>query len=107
MIRTETSETVAAGQLRAFVERIERLAEERKTIADDIKEVYAEAHGTGFDKSAIKTIIKIRALGMDEYAERSAILDLYMTALGMIPDAEARAPAPARENITQFPARSA
>ncbi|TIL33428.1 GapR family DNA-binding domain-containing protein, partial [Mesorhizobium sp.] len=46
---TETSQTVAAGQLRAFIERIERLEEEKKTIADDIKEVFAEAKGTGFD----------------------------------------------------------
>ena len=57
---TETSQTVAAGQLRAFIERIERLEEEKKTIADDIKEVYAEAKGTGFDTKAMRTIIRLR-----------------------------------------------
>ena len=51
---TETSQTVAAGQLRAFIERIERLEEEKKTIADDIKEVYAEMKGTGFDTKAVR-----------------------------------------------------
>ena len=61
---TDTSQTVAAGQLRAFVERIERLEEEKKTIADDIKEVYAEAKGTGFDTKAVRTIIRLRSVGL-------------------------------------------
>jgi uncharacterized protein (UPF0335 family) len=52
---TETSQTVAAGQLRAFIERIERLEEEKKTISDDIKDVYAEAKGTGF-QSPLKLV---------------------------------------------------
>ncbi len=52
---TDSSQTVAAGQLRAFIERIERLEEEKKTIADDIKEVFAEAKGTGFDTKAMRT----------------------------------------------------
>ena len=80
---TETSQTVAAGQLRAFIERIERLEEEKKTITDDIKEVYAEAKGTGFDTKAVRTIIRLRKKDQAELQEEEAIIDLYMAALGM------------------------
>ena len=80
---TETSQTVAAGQLRAFIERIERLEEEKKTIADDIKEVYAEAKGTGFDTKAVRAIIRLRKKDQAERQEEEAILDLYKAALGM------------------------
>ena len=80
---TDTSKTVAAGQLRAFIERIERLEEEKKTIADDIKEVYAEAKGTGFDTKAVRTIIRLRKKDQAERQEEETILELYMNALGM------------------------
>lgn len=80
---TENSQTVAAGQLRAFIERIERLEEEKKTIADDIKEVYAECKGTGFDIRAVKQLVRIRKQDKAEREEAEAILDLYMAALGM------------------------
>ena len=80
---TDTSQTVAAGQLRAFIERIERLEEEKKTIADDIKEVYAEAKGTGFDTKAVRTIIRLRKKDQAELLEEEAIIDLYKAALGM------------------------
>ena len=80
---TETTQTVAAGQLRAFIERIERLEEEKKTIADDIKEVYAEAKGTGFDTKAVRTIIRLRKKDQAELQEEEAIIDLYKAALGM------------------------
>ncbi len=80
---TATSETVAAGQLRALIERIERLEEEKKTIADDIKEVYAEAKGNGFDTKALRTIIRIRKQDANERQEAEAVLELYMAALGM------------------------
>ena len=80
---TETSQTVAAGQLRAFIERIERLEEEKKTIADDIKEVFAEMKGTGFDTKAVRTIIRLRKQEESERQEAEAILDLYKAALGM------------------------
>jgi len=80
---TETSQTVAAGQLRAFIERVERLEEEKKTIADDIKEVFAEMKGTGFDIKAVRTIIRMRKQDHAERQEAEAILDLYMAALGM------------------------
>jgi len=81
---TETSQTVAAGQLRAFIERIERLEEEKKTIADDIKDVFAEAKGTGFDTKAMRTIIRLRKKDQAERQEEESILDLYMAALGMV-----------------------
>jgi uncharacterized protein (UPF0335 family) len=80
---TETSQTVAAGQLRAFIERIERLEEEKKTIADDIKEVFAEMKGTGFDTKAVRAIIRLRKQDQTERQEAEAILDLYKAALGM------------------------
>lgn len=77
---------VARDQLRAFVERIERLEEEKKAIADDIKEVYAEAKGNGFDTKVLRQIIRIRKQDKQERLEQEAILDLYMHALGMAPD---------------------
>ncbi|MFE0016997.1 DUF2312 domain-containing protein [Mesorhizobium sp. NPDC059054] len=81
---TETSQTVAAGQLRALIERIERLEEEKKTIADDIKDVYAEAKGTGFDTKAIRAIVRLRKQDQAERQEAESILDLYKAALGMV-----------------------
>jgi uncharacterized protein (UPF0335 family) len=81
---TETSQTVAAGQLRAFIERIERLEEEKKTISDDIKEVFAEAKGTGFDTKAMRAIIRLRKKDQAERQEEESILDLYKAALGMV-----------------------
>jgi uncharacterized protein (UPF0335 family) len=80
---TETSQTVAAGQLKAFIERIERLEEEKQTISDDIKDVYAEMKGTGFDTKAVRTIIRLRKKDAAERQEEEAILDLYKAALGM------------------------
>lgn len=80
---TETSQTIAAGQLRALIERIERLEEEKKTIADDIKDVYAEAKGAGFDVKAVRQLVRIRKQDQAERQEAEAILDLYMAALGM------------------------
>jgi len=82
-ITEPSSQTVAAGQLRAFIERIERLEEEKKTIADDIKEVYAEAKGTGFDTKAIRTLVRLRKKDQAEREEEESILDLYKAALGM------------------------
>ncbi|RWH49573.1 DUF2312 domain-containing protein [Mesorhizobium sp.] len=83
MDSTEDSQVVAAGQLRAYIERIERLEEEKQTISDDIKEVYAEAGGTGFDKKAIRKIVARRKLDAAERQEQDSILDLYEEALGM------------------------
>jgi uncharacterized protein (UPF0335 family) len=80
---TDSSQTVAAGQLRAFIERIERLEEEKKTIADDIKDVYAEMKGTGFDVKAVRQLVRLRKQDQAERQEAEAILDLYKAALGM------------------------
>ena len=81
---------VARDQLRAFVERIERLEEEKKQISDDIKDVYAEAKGTGFDVKVLRKLISLRKRDANERAEEESILDLYMQALGMqIESAEA------------------
>ena len=82
-ITNETAQTIAAGQLRAFIERVERLEEEKKTISEDIKEVYAEMKGTGFDTKAVRTLIRLRKKDQAERQEEEAILDLYKAALGM------------------------
>ncbi|AEV39265.1 hypothetical protein PSE_4763 [Pseudovibrio sp. FO-BEG1] len=74
---------VAADQLRAFIERIERLEEEKKVIADDIKDVYAEAKGNGFDVKVMRKIVSLRKRKPHEREEEEAILDLYLHALGM------------------------
>jgi uncharacterized protein (UPF0335 family) len=79
-------DAVARDQLRAFVERIERLEEEKKGISDDIKEVYAEAKGNGFDVKVLRKVIAVRKIGAAERAEQEAILDLYLQALGMLAD---------------------
>lgn len=81
---TDTSQTVAAGQLRAFVERIERLNEEARAIGDDKKEIFAEAKGTGFDTKAIKQLIRLRRMDPAARQEEESILDLYKAALGMV-----------------------
>lgn len=80
---------VAADQLRAFIERIERLEEEKKVIGDDIKDVYAEAKGNGFDVKILRTVVSLRKKQPHEREEEEAVLDLYMHALGMLgPDAD-------------------
>jgi uncharacterized protein (UPF0335 family) len=71
-------------QLKAFVERVERLEEEKKTIADDIRDVYAEAKGSGFDVKALRAIVRLRKQDADERKEQEAILETYMHALGML-----------------------
>lgn len=73
----------AADELKTFVERIERLEEEKSTIQDDIKDVYAEAKGTGFDVKILREVIRIRRQDKAEREEREAVLDMYMQALGM------------------------
>ena len=74
---------VAADELKQFIERIERLEEEKAGIAGDIKEVFAELKGRGFDVKAIRQILRIRKKDHAERQEEEAILDLYMQALGM------------------------
>ena len=71
-------------QLKAFIERVERLEEEKKTISDDIRDVYAEAKGSGFDVKALRAIVRMRKQDVDERREQEAILETYMHALGML-----------------------
>ena len=70
-------------QLNAFIERVERLEEEKKAIADDIRDVYAAAKGSGFDVKALRVIVRLRKQDTDERREQQAILETYMHALGM------------------------
>ena len=74
----------AKDQLKAIIERVERLEEEKKAIADDIRDVYAEAKGNGFDTKALRTVVRLRKQDKQEREEQEAILDTYLQALGMI-----------------------
>lgn len=74
----------AKDELKAFIERIENLEAEKKTISDEIKDVYAEAKGRGYDTKALREIVKLRKQDEAERAEREAILETYLVALGMI-----------------------
>jgi uncharacterized protein (UPF0335 family) len=78
-------DSVAQDQLRAFIERVERMNEEAAAIKSDIKEIFDEARGNGFDVKVMKRIIRMRAQDANELREESAILALYMRALGMLP----------------------
>lgn len=77
------SSGIARDRLKTFIERIERLEEEKKAITDDTKEVFAEAKGEGFDTKIMKIILTRRKEDANERAEKEAILDLYLHALGM------------------------
>lgn len=77
-------ESVAQDQLRAFIERINRMEEEKGAITDDIRAIYAEAKGNGFDTKIIRQIIKIMKQDRNERLEQEAILELYMSALGLV-----------------------
>jgi uncharacterized protein (UPF0335 family) len=74
----------AKDQLKSFVERIERLEEEKKATSDDIRDVYAEAKGTGYDIKVLRTIVRLRKQDTDERREEQAVLETYMHALGML-----------------------
>ena len=79
---------IAGDRLKSFVERIERLEEERKALSNDIKEVYAEAKGTGFDVKIMRQVIRLRRLDKDDLDEQETLIDIYKRALGMLPAAE-------------------
>jgi len=83
-----TAGTAASKQLRSFVERIERLEEEKKGIADDIRDVFAEAKGQGFDTKIMRQVIRLRKKDTAERQEEEALLDLYLHALGMVPSGD-------------------
>ena len=74
----------AKDHLKAFVERIERLEEEKKALSDDIRDVYAEAKGNGFDVKALRQVVRLRKQDVDERKEQEAILETYLQALGML-----------------------
>lgn len=77
--------SIAVDQLKSIISRVEKLTEEKDAISADIKDVFAESKGAGFDVKAIKAIIKIRKLDSSEREEQETILDTYMNALGMLP----------------------
>ena len=83
MSEEDQNTIVATGQLRSFIERIERLEGEKKTISDDIKEVYAELKGSGFDSKTVREVIRLRKKEDHERQEEEAMIELYKNALGM------------------------
>ena len=83
-VQDEPATKFAKDQLKAIIERIERLEEEKKTISDDIRDVYAEAKGNGYDTKALRTIVRMRKQDANERAEQETILETYMQALGML-----------------------
>jgi len=82
--KEETAHRFAKDQLKAFVERIERLEEEKKATSDDIRDVYAEAKGNGYDVKALRVIVRLRKQDADERREEEAVLETYKHALGML-----------------------
>ena len=80
---------IAGDRLRSFIERIERLEEEKKQLAGDIKEVYSEAKGTGFDTKIMRQLVRLRRMDQDDLDEQESLLDMYKRAIGMLPDAPA------------------
>lgn len=84
MAYPSNTESVARDQLRVFIERIERMEEEKAAIAADVKEIYAEAKGNGFDTKVIRAVVRLRKQDANERMEYEAILEMYMSALGMV-----------------------
>jgi len=82
---------IAGDRLKSFIERIERLEEERRALGADIKEVYAEAKGTGFDTKIMRQVIRLRRMDKDDLDEQESLLDIYRRALGMLPPESAAA----------------
>ena len=80
----EPATQFAKDQLKSIIERIERLEEEKKTISDDVRDVYAEAKANGYDVKALRTIVRLRKQEPTERQEHEAILEIYMQALGML-----------------------
>ncbi|MDO9412322.1 MAG: DUF2312 domain-containing protein [Pseudolabrys sp.] len=82
--KEETSHRFAKDQLKAIIERIEKLEEEKKATSEDIRDVYAEAKGNGYDAKALRAIVRMRKMDSDERREQEEILETYMHALGML-----------------------
>lgn len=79
----EDSSGISSDRLRSIIKRIEKLEEDKAGVSDDIKEVYAEAKGTGFDVKIIRQIVRLRKVELEKRREESELLDLYMSAIGM------------------------
>ena len=84
---------IAGAQLKSFIERIERLEDEKRALGEDIKEVYAEAKGSGFEPKIMRQIIKIRRMDKEDHDEQETLLDLYKRALSMVPESGSHAEA--------------
>ena len=82
---------IAGDRLKSFIERIERLEEERAALSADIREVYSEAKGTGFDTKIMRQVIRLRRMDKDDLDEQEALIDVYKRALGMLPAEESAA----------------
>lgn len=80
---TDQTHAISVGQLRAFIERIERLEEDKKAITEDIRDVYAELKGNGFDTKAVRAIVRLRKKEAHEREEEEEIIRIYKNALGM------------------------
>lgn len=85
-LKADDSDTggVSGKRLKAFIERLERLEEEKAALSEDIKEVYAEAKGTGFDTKTIRKLIRLRKMDSEKRQEEDALLELYKSAIGLI-----------------------
>lgn len=83
-LSSESPLGVTGERLRSFIERVERLEEEKQALAEDIKEVFAEAKGTGFDVKIMRKIISMRKQDLNERKEEEALLETYMAAIGMV-----------------------
>jgi len=83
-VKEQPATRFAKDHLRAFVERVERLEEEMKALADDIRDVYAEAKANGFDVKALRSVVRMRKQDLNERKEQEAILETYLHALGML-----------------------
>ena len=81
---------IAGDRLKSFIERIERLEEEKRALAEDVKEIYSEAKGAGFDVKIIRQIVRIRKMDEDDRDEAEALLDTYLRAIGMKPERSGR-----------------
>jgi uncharacterized protein (UPF0335 family) len=81
---------IAGDRLKSFIERIERLEEEKRALAEDVKEIYSEAKGAGFDVKVIRQVIRIRKMDEDDRDEAEALLDTYLRAIGMKPERAGR-----------------
>jgi uncharacterized protein (UPF0335 family) len=79
----KVSGEVSGTRLKSFIERVERLEEEKKAISEDIRDVYGEAKGTGFDPKVMRKIVSLRKTNLEKRREEQELLDLYMSAIGM------------------------